>query len=107
MPNAPVKVHHHTGANIRADTPDLPDDQGPELLSQEKRSHKEKVSMPAEAQVCSKPQGNYEGHRDMYGQEPLQGKASYVGPPVSERDINDQHNDAYDDQIKHTIKLLK
>ena len=62
------------------------------LLSQEKSTHQNYISIPAESQVAENPHGYYEGHRDMDGQEPLGGESPDIKPPVSKRDIQDENN---------------
>lgn len=67
---------------------------GAELLSQEEGSNQEQVCMPAESDPGKQPQSHDKGHRNMNCHKPLGGKSSYVCPPVSEGDIQDEDKEA-------------
>ena len=74
-----------------------------EFLSQEESPHKEDIGIPAKSYAAKKPEGNNKGNRNMNGKEPLAGEALYICPPVSEWDIQQKNQDAYENEFSHAF----
>jgi hypothetical protein len=77
--------------------------QGATLLSKEKSCNQEYVRVPAKAYMAKDPHANDEGNRDVNGKEPLGGEASDICPPVTEWNIQDKYNNAYNNKSAHEM----
>lgn len=66
------------------------------FLPQEECTDQEDIGVPGKPDPRKQPQGNNKWNRNMYGQDPLQGKTPDVCPPVSEGDVQQKNQAGYE-----------
>jgi hypothetical protein len=72
-----------------------------EFLSKEESSHKEDIAIPAKSYAAKKPESNNKGNWNMNGQEPLHGEVLHICSPVSEWNIQQKNQEAYENEFSH------
>jgi hypothetical protein len=92
MPSTPVQVHHHTGGGMIAHLPYSFDNQGSKPLPKKKKGDQKYIGKPGKSQMGDNAKRYHKDHRNMYGQKPLPGESIHVGPPVSERNIDQKYD---------------
>lgn len=103
---APIEVHHKAGRVLLALLMNPFKNKSSKSLSEEKCTHQEKIGIPGKAYTRQKPEGDNEGYRYMYGKEPLYREPFHVCPPISERDVQNKHNNGYNNQNCHSLDFF-
>lgn len=91
---APDKIHYQAWRNMITAVVDGFQQERSQLLSQEKAGYQKDISVPYKTKFWDKPERNNKGHRNVYGQYPLEWIGSDIGPPVSERDVKNKNDNA-------------